>query len=177
MSNTHADASRRLFNDEGILQQVLGYVGPGQWLFIAEVSKLWQQIYRMVAVIHLSKAQKHLFESGLFRCHAQMTLGQAVFASESRLAWAHHAELCPWRMGYLAGFFADEATLALACELFSGLHNSDAALLGAAASGGTAKMKWFASNGSCSHCLQDSCATQRAAAASTCCNWFSQTMR
>jgi hypothetical protein len=95
----------------------------------------------MVAVIHLSKAQKHLFESGLFRCHAQMTLGQAVFASESRLAWAHHAELCPWRMGYLAGFFADEATLALACELFSGLHNSDAALLGAAACGSTAKRK------------------------------------
>jgi hypothetical protein len=143
MSNTGTDASRRLFNVEGILEQVLGYVGPGHWLFIAEVSKLWQQTYKMVAVVHTPEAQKCLFESGLFRCHAQMTLGQAVFASESRLAWAHHAELRPWRMGYVAGFFADENMLALARELYSGLHKSDAMLLGAAASGSTIKMNWL----------------------------------
>jgi hypothetical protein len=28
-----------------ILEQMLGYVGPGHWLFCATVSQLWKQIY------------------------------------------------------------------------------------------------------------------------------------
>jgi hypothetical protein len=144
--------SRDLF-DGGILEQVLSYVGPGHWLFIAEVCKLWQQTYRMIAIAQLPALTRHILGVGskLFACHPKMTLGQAVFASQSRLKWAHDAGLTivsrrdsdMHKMEYLAGLCADLYTLALAVELESGLQSSDSVLLGAAASGCTSKVSWL----------------------------------
>eukprot|EP00953_Heterococcus_sp_UTEX-ZZ885_P006630 4048-Heterococcus_DN1.PRE.1 len=37
----------------GILQRVLDYVGPGHWCFVAEVSKLWRELYLRVAAREL----------------------------------------------------------------------------------------------------------------------------
>jgi hypothetical protein len=55
MMNTQAQ-KRSATDDEssplrqaGILQQMLDYVGPGHWYFIAAVSKLWKDLYEKVA--------------------------------------------------------------------------------------------------------------------------------
>jgi hypothetical protein len=148
----HALDSRDLF-DGGILEQVLGHVGPGHWLFIVEVSKLWQQTYRMIAVAQLPALTRHILGGGskLFGCRPKMTLGQAVFASQSRLKWAHDAGLSivsssdseMHKMEYLAGLCADLYTLALALELENSLQSSDSVLFGAAASGCTRKVDWL----------------------------------
>jgi hypothetical protein len=148
---------RNPLNDAGILKQVLGFVGPGHWLFVAEVSKLWQQIYKAIAAAYLPKAQA--FDclpngSKVFSCRPHMTLAQAVFASASRLKWAHDAGLSivpdtldeMQNMGYLAGLLADQTTLAAALYSNMGITSeSDSVVLGVAASGCTAKMEWLCS--------------------------------
>jgi hypothetical protein len=39
--------------ERGILQHVLGYVGPGHWLFAALVSNAWHQAYQQVPECYL----------------------------------------------------------------------------------------------------------------------------
>jgi hypothetical protein len=74
-----------------------------------------------------------------------------VFASQSRLRWAHDAGLPLWshrsflqeeKVDYLAGLFADQDTIALAHELTRGLLYLNYVVLGAAASGCISKMNW-----------------------------------
>jgi hypothetical protein len=149
-NNSAIPDSKDLFSDGSVLEQVLGYVGPGHWLFIAEVCKLWHQTYKMVAVAQLPTLTRHILGGGSkwFHCRPEMTLGQAVFASQSKLRWAHDAglsmlsssDLGMQKMSYLAGLCADSHTLALALELENGLQASDSVYLGAAASGCVSKM-------------------------------------
>jgi hypothetical protein len=134
-SNSASAVNRNPLIDAGVLEQVLGYVGPGHWLFIA-VCKLWQQPYMRVAATDPPEEQMSLFRLLLttptFSCGPQMTLRKAVFASESRLRWAYAAGLklvsddsCEMRrIEYLAGLYADQGMLALAFELDSGLQRS-----------------------------------------------------
>jgi hypothetical protein len=70
-----AGTRRSPLSDAAWLLQVLGYVGPGHWLF-AEVNKLWHQTYKMMAIADLPEVQIDLFEEALtFSCCPQMTLG------------------------------------------------------------------------------------------------------
>jgi hypothetical protein len=39
--------------EPGILQRVLSFVGPGHWLFVATVSRLWKELYARVAAKEL----------------------------------------------------------------------------------------------------------------------------
>jgi hypothetical protein len=118
------------------LEHVLSFVGPGHWLFVAEVTEQWQEIYAMIPETYLPNLPSDFFEkTRSFRCHPETTLGQAVFASPSRLRWAHAAGLSIVKMRYTAGWFADQETLAVAAELESGLLELDSVVYGAAASG------------------------------------------
>jgi hypothetical protein len=151
LNNDDSIDSINIFDIEGLLQQVLGYVGPGHWLFIAEVSKLWQRIYRKVASARFPAFPMNIIDcsSRFLRCRPQMTLGSALFALQSTLRWAHAAvsglSLKLVSMRYIAGVFTDQSTLALVFELAAtrGLQHSSLLLYGVAASGCTSKMKWF----------------------------------
>jgi hypothetical protein len=118
----------------------------------------------------------HFFFNGsaVFSCQPQMMLAQAVFASQSRLSWAHDsgvsilpdAEGEMQTMGYLAGLFADKATLAAAQALDTGLSvTSNSVACSAAASGCTVKMEWPSD---CSHCLCTPYRMLQSVAALTC---------
>jgi hypothetical protein len=110
---------------------------------------LWQQIYRKVAAAHFIARPKNTIDcsSKFLRRRSQMTLGQAVYASQSKLKLAHAGglslELVKKRD--IAGVFADESTLPLAFELAATGWPQPSSLLlyGVAASGCTSKMKWL----------------------------------
>jgi hypothetical protein len=91
--NEAASNSNDIFSIAVILKQVLSYVGPGHGLFIAEVSRWWQQIYKTIATVRVRAVPKNIVDcsSRFVRCRLLLTLGQAVFASQSRLRWAHAA--------------------------------------------------------------------------------------
>eukprot|EP00953_Heterococcus_sp_UTEX-ZZ885_P003992 2655-Heterococcus_DN1.PRE.1 len=70
--------------ERGILQHVLGYVGPGHWLFAALVSRGWQQAYQKVPV-HQMIGSSPAYPVVPFACVPQMTLYSAAVASPARL--------------------------------------------------------------------------------------------
>jgi hypothetical protein len=42
----------------GVLQRVLDYVGPGHWLFVSAVSKLWKDLYERVESRRMEKDRR-----------------------------------------------------------------------------------------------------------------------
>jgi hypothetical protein len=105
-----------------VLDKVLGYVGPGHRLFIADVNKLWQQTYTAATATDLPNVQA--YRTGIpttFSFRFEWTLLQAVFASKSTLRWAHDAGLSivsdsndSWQQQvkvYSVGLYADQDTL------------------------------------------------------------------
>eukprot|EP00953_Heterococcus_sp_UTEX-ZZ885_P029870 15820-Heterococcus_DN1.PRE.8 len=128
-----------------VLQQVLAYVGPGQWLMISQVSQLWKQVYEQLGVstVETVPMLNGLYnEAQSFSCLPQMTLLQTAFASPSVLRTAHAAGLplqdSSARLQRAAGFFADQSTLLAAYEL--GLQCTASVVNGIAASGCLHKM-------------------------------------
>jgi hypothetical protein len=112
----------------GILHSILGYVGPGNWLFVSAVSSLWRAWYR--------RAMASMAAEATFTCYA------AVFASASRvqLAFANGLRLnrANTALQYRAGKHGSVSALVHAALL--GLPLSDAVFEGAAESGCLAKM-------------------------------------
>jgi hypothetical protein len=99
---------------------VLDYVGPGHWYFVSTVSSLWKDVHERV--------QRQVMRSYDYKGHypvyyiydPQETLSSSIWASSSRVRLAHSTGLnClkgP-RREYLAGRYADQATLVKAHEL------------------------------------------------------------
>jgi hypothetical protein len=112
----------------GILKHVLDFVGPGHWCFVAEVSKLWRELYLRVADAEMLAK----FGYDTITCVPEMTLFSAAFAAPSRLRYAHARGISGtiMRYSFAAGKYADIATLEVAHEL--GMkYNSMAAIEGA----------------------------------------------
>jgi hypothetical protein len=110
--------SRNALLDLGILQNVLYYVGPGHRLFMAPVSKQWNETYIAVDSQQLTVYN----ESGrrcIITCDGQMTMYSSVFTSPSRVQLAHETGLDCNIRAYRrsAGRHADIATLAAAHDL------------------------------------------------------------
>jgi hypothetical protein len=147
-----------LFDSEaGILQRVLSYVGPGQYLLLAAVSKGWKLCYEQVAPAEMKRV---LFDTNdvcsaasfkPFLCTAEMTLYSAVFASAACLQLVVDSKLKVGRYGLYErwdgrvhrsmGYFADLQTLQLAQKL--GCYISSETLVGAAMCGSLAKVQWL----------------------------------
>jgi hypothetical protein len=66
-------ASSNPLTEAGILQHVLGYVGPGHWYFLATVSSLWRDLYARVADRTMQK-KDCMGIAQQFTCVPQMTL-------------------------------------------------------------------------------------------------------
>jgi hypothetical protein len=94
--------------ERGILQHVLGYLGPGHWLFAALVSRGWQQAYLKVPV-------HQMISSSPVACVPHMTLYSAAVASAARLTLAGQLGLdfsCK-SLQRAAGRWGDKATIDL----------------------------------------------------------------
>jgi hypothetical protein len=136
-----AASSSSVFDNAGVLQNVLDYVGLGEALFVATISKAFLQRYR---TLHDVSRTIECHERGIslysVMITPQTTLYSAVFASPSRVQLAAacglsflvpHAEV---RSGVLesktrclhhrAGKFASEVTLASAAEFGLPLNSS-----------------------------------------------------
>jgi hypothetical protein len=144
MTSRHAasaSATATLLFDEGILQQILYFVGAGNFSFVGTVSKLWYSIYTRLPPAEIRSKlvflgdDDHLFK--LLSCDSRTTLASAVFAGPATVAWAGESSLAivdseespegaaQWH--YSAGKYADYLTLRAAEEL--GLQLDDETLL------------------------------------------------
>jgi hypothetical protein len=71
-------------SETGVLQRVLDYVGPGQWLLMSLVSKDWLESYSQVPEQQLNGH----FTGTEFICKPRMTLLGAAVASASVIEFA-----------------------------------------------------------------------------------------
>jgi hypothetical protein len=78
-----ADSSDPLL-DSSILHNVLSYVGPGHFLFVAAVSKWWKEIYATLKSQQVPYYASYR-ASPTITCGPQMTLYSSVFESHSRV--------------------------------------------------------------------------------------------
>jgi hypothetical protein len=130
----------------GILQNVLSYVGPGQHLFVALVSKWWKEINATLETHQLS------FKPGsdytlVVNCTPQITLGSSLFASPARVKVAHDNGLdCTSEEYHLAaGYHAGIASLAMMRKL--GIKYIAATMAGAARCNKLAEVQFLHSQG------------------------------
>jgi hypothetical protein len=135
-----ADESSSPFYQAGIVQKILDYVGPGHWLFISTVSKLYRDLYKKVKSQHVvSRGRKGVADSN-------MTLFSSVCASPSRLRLAHSRGYgCLVNKSlreYYIGWVADKPTLMTAHELGLVKYSSDV-LTGAVRAGDLTKAIWL----------------------------------
>jgi hypothetical protein len=141
----HADSANPLRNT-GILHHILGYVGPGHWLFLALVSAEWREAYLRVPPLRIRVVDEIHADYKVLVCPPQMTLARAAFASQSCLRLAHKSGM-PLTAAYesslqhIAGRHGDEETLQAAQEL--GLVLSVKAVEGAAEAGCMHKVQWL----------------------------------
>jgi hypothetical protein len=129
------------------LLHVLNNLGPGQFLFIATVSKPWRAVYKRVADVTMVGVRK--LADGVdakYAVTAEMTLFSSVFASCSRVALAHQCGLeldddQNWKLQRVAGRSADVKTLQMVHD--QGLKWSIELLYGAAESALLHKLQWL----------------------------------
>jgi hypothetical protein len=125
-----ADSSNSLL-EHGVLQNMLGYVGPGHHLFVTLVSRRWRDIYASFTNQRRIVADKKGLRSSI-TCVSKMTLFSSVFTAPSRVRLAHSCGLDCSSAGSqrAAGMHADVATLAAAHDV--GMKFSTAAIAAAA---------------------------------------------
>jgi hypothetical protein len=87
MASKRVAQSRGPLDSEAVVQQVLSYVGPGQWLICGLISKKWRELYAEVQSIEQEVYDRY---DRPFRrtITARMTTYSAVFASASRVELA-----------------------------------------------------------------------------------------
>jgi hypothetical protein len=109
-----------------VLQNVLSYVGAGQYLFVALVSRLWKDVYGTARYRQLA------FDEIRSCGSLKLTLGSSVFASPSRVWLARLSGLDGTTKAYqhAAGKYADVGLLATAHCL--GMQYTAATMRGAA---------------------------------------------
>jgi hypothetical protein len=102
-----------------VLQQVLSYVGPGHHLFVAPVSKGWNEVYATVDSLKPTAYDERFLEDIVFSTGPELTFCSSAFASPSRVKLALECGLeCETQKCQLAaGKHADAATLAAARRL------------------------------------------------------------
>jgi hypothetical protein len=150
--------------EAGILQRVCEFVGPGQHIFVATVSKAFHAAcakvpsHRIRGLCHLSHWKANY--------SAKMTLSRSAFASVSCFKWALDSGLQRflngrysegsfgevidsdfWRLQRIAGQFSDVETLQAALE--AGVPLSPDMICGAADSGSLAKLLWLHTEHNC----------------------------
>jgi hypothetical protein len=141
-------SSSRVYNvvlsNAGLLQQVLSFVGRGQWFFVAAVNSDWYQAYSRV-LDGIRSTQPSPDQQSTVR----EIFHSAVFASRLRLAHACGLQLDSkdWRLRRNAGLFAEIPTLAAAQQL--GLSLTDAVVRSAAETS-LAKLHWLHTEQNCS---------------------------
>ena len=80
-------------SDAGILEQVLGYAGPGVWLYIGAVSTLWKQCYEKVTLDQLRQDAIDGADIGFVSEAPHETWYRTAFASVATLTWAYTSAL------------------------------------------------------------------------------------
>jgi hypothetical protein len=130
----------------GILQLVLDFVGPGNYLFVSVVNKAWNDAYKSVQSVAIPRVCNSAYEKPeSITCAPSMTATSAVFASPARLLLAVAANFQldtywsrPWIS--VAASTADVPTLSVANE--HGMHWSDLVLRALAKSGRLTELMW-----------------------------------
>jgi hypothetical protein len=124
-------------SNTGILQNILSYAGPGTWLFVGTVSKLWKQLYEQVDPAPLLRS----FPDAT----VHTTMYGAAFRSLARfpLACDHGLQALFARtlLQQVARALLDVPMLLAAQEL--GFQMTDACFSGAAAYGNLAILKFL----------------------------------
>jgi hypothetical protein len=107
----------------GILQQMLEFVGPGQFLFVSLVNKAWNEAYRTIQSVSLPCARTCIFKKpDCITCAPSTTLLSAAFASPERLRLADiglqlQGVVESLAIAQIAGLHSNVATLSAAHEL------------------------------------------------------------
>jgi hypothetical protein len=132
--------------DRGILQNVLSYVGPGQYLFVVLVSTWWKELYATQERQQLSVIDwenDYIIEV----CASEVTLFSSVFASPSRVKLAHENgfDYDSAECHRSASKHADVATLAMAHVL--GMQFTSSIMLGAAERNKLAEVQYLCAQG------------------------------
>jgi hypothetical protein len=112
------ESSKNPLYERGVLENVLEFVGPGEWWFVSPVCSLWRDVYAQLQPAQMFKVALDL-EDRVFTCIPQITLYSAIFGSASRVQLAHEAGVnCTTEVyQYAAGKSRDCAALAATHEL------------------------------------------------------------
>jgi hypothetical protein len=154
-------------NEAGILQQVLSYVPvQTEWpLFLATVNSLWRSVYSRLDAQEMQR-KSFSYVMGItaadFTCVPQMTLYSSVFASPSRVHYAHESGMKCSRVSYqyAAGRHATVTTIITARDV--GMDYSAATMTGVADCNTLPVMQFLHAQG----CPWDETVTSAAAARS-----------
>jgi hypothetical protein len=145
-----ADHSSSPLSEAGVLQRVLGYVGPGYWLLMSLVSKGWRESYLQVPEQQIIEHNAYFqIEKADFTCTPRMTLLKAAVTSAAvmKLACACGLPLDSSRLQSIAGRWGDIAPLIAAFE--RGMPKSAYVCDGAATGGCLAELMWLVVDQQC----------------------------
>jgi hypothetical protein len=159
---------RAPFIEAGIVSEVLGFVGPGHWLYLALISKKWLELYREVC----SQFERRLYlepplpvwqlrfsnvtvDPRPYDTSRTYTFLSATLGSSSRVRLAHRHGCNLQHAGLVraAAELADKHTLLTAHEL--GMPHCDA-VVAAARRGDREYLEWLLihyHDGGCSACI------------------------
>jgi hypothetical protein len=139
----HSRASSTIFSNRNILQHVLRFVGAGEYIFAAPISKLWLFYYKQQAAYKLKAFETCSKQD--FAVVPQMTTRRATLVSVARLRLAH---MCGLRFNadstelqFETGRLASIVVLAEAHRL--GMQFTSHVADGAAASSDLSKLEWL----------------------------------
>jgi hypothetical protein len=163
-SSRHSQHAGSILDNPGLLLHVLGYVGLGEHVFMAAVSKGWRQLYKQIPShridgADLGRPSDEWRESLLLetRCETGMTLCSAAFASPARLLWAERCAL-PRQSARVVRSLGRCGGYATINKVFHRWRPDSAELMrGAAESGSAEKLEWVKSGVRKSNFPKDIC--------------------
>jgi hypothetical protein len=136
------DHSINPLSEGGVLQRVLGYVGPGHWLMVSLVSKTWRESYLQVPEQQITGFNSTLAATCVM-CVPRMTLLSFAVASAAltKLACNCGLPLDSSRLHLAIGRWGDIAALFAGFE--AGMPQSPFICAGAAVAGRLAELTWL----------------------------------
>jgi hypothetical protein len=139
------DHSTNPLSEAGLLQRILGYVGPGHWLPVAFVSRAWHKSYQTVPEQHIPGRNPWSVEDCdmTITCVPRITLLSAAVVSAPLMQLACHfgLRMNNARAHHAVGRCADTAALLKAREL--GVPYNSRLARGVARSGCLVKLQWL----------------------------------
>jgi hypothetical protein len=127
------------FKIELVVSSICEYAGPGHWLFLAGINKLYRKLYSDVSEQTLDGYNANNEPVNIV-CTPHMTLGRAMFASGSRFEWALGCGIknkVPALLRNAGLYAADPETLLAASN--TGLPMGEGVLIGGVLSGSVAR--------------------------------------